>query len=82
MRTSPRVPWNFILGKAQVFPRLFGRRRHRQSAKVDADISNKEAAMATDAVVRAIDVGVWNTKLVIDADSQSIRCMHFPSITP
>jgi len=38
--------------------------------------------MAKDAVVRAIDVGVWNTKLVIGGDSQSISCMHFPSITP
>jgi len=38
--------------------------------------------MAKDAVVRAIDVGYGNTKLVIGADSQSVRCMHFPSITP
>ena len=38
--------------------------------------------MAKDAVVRAIDVGYGNTKLVIGEDGQSIRCMHFPSITP
>lgn len=38
--------------------------------------------MAKDPVVRAIDVGYGNTKLVISAEGANVRCTHFSSIAP